>query len=118
MSTPGNCECPAVPLPPDTAFLPISARYAMTSTDARPAFGGFHHVAVTGYHLPGLDHDDVALLQERRSNFFLDSRSAGLQVLEPPGDGGGFRFAQRFGLGFAAAFGHRLREIREKHGQP
>ena len=33
----------------------------------------FHHVAVARYDLPGLDHDDVALLQQRRRDFFLDT---------------------------------------------
>ena len=70
-------------------------------------------VTVTGDHVARLAHDAVALAQLRRRDLLLGAVAA-----QPARDRVRPGATQRVGLGLAAAFGDRLREVGEHDGQP
>ena len=71
-------------------------------------------LAVAGNELARLDEDDVARAQARRGHRLGRRRRRAAAWPSSRSS----RLPQRVGLGLAAAFGHRLGEVGEEHGEP
>ena len=76
----------------------------------------FDHLAVARDTVAGLDQHDIALLAVRRRDHARTV--AARSFARPLRHGLGAHAAQRVGLRLAAAFGDRLGEIGEQHGEP
>jgi hypothetical protein len=92
-----------------------------TSPAAVDAGDPVDDVAVAGDELAGLDHDDIALRQQR-CRHLLGGCGRRVVALRPaadtPGDRVGLGPAKRLSLRLAAALGDRLGQVGEHDGEP
>ena len=100
--------------PPDSRMTGADSPVIAEFVDGRDAL---NDVAVAGDDFARLDQDDVAETKVERVHA-LDGAGQVFGVDVAPGGRVGARPPQRVGLRLAAAFGHRLGEIGEQHGEP